>query len=114
MIAFQEHRFMLHATFNQQFDGSIRVRSSINVVSEENVDCAPRTYRGEIAVNYGEHLLEKIGASMNVAYRIDAKALRQNRLSRLIPRFRQSHHLPNLAAFSSSGVNRSNNCVQRT
>jgi hypothetical protein len=64
------------------------------------VDCAPRTYRGEIAVDYGEHLLKKISASMNVAYCIDTNALRQNRLSRLILRSRQSHHLPNLAAFS--------------
>ena len=83
MVSLQKDGFMLAAPLNQEIDGSTGLRPAIDVITEENVDRSFGAERFQVSVDYGEHLLKQIGATMNVADRVETNSVRQPRLSSL-------------------------------
>ena len=79
---------MFLAPFDEQVYGAAGFRPAIDVIAEENVNGSHRTNRSQISVNYGEHLLEQIGAAVDVRDGVDAYAVRQPWLSNFVFRSR--------------------------
>ena len=94
---------MLLAPFDEQIHRSAGVWPPINIVAEENMNSSPRANRHEVSIYDGEHLLQQIGAAMNIADGVDAYPVREPRLANFGCRSRQSQHLP---VFSIRGTGR--------
>jgi hypothetical protein len=85
VVAFQENRITAAAAIDQQVERQSRVRSAVDIVAEIYLDRAMRSAMRDVGVDDPEHLLEQMCAAVNIADRIDSRAIRQSRLG---PRFR--------------------------
>ncbi len=75
MISFQADKVSHLVSFKQTIDDLARLRSAVDIISNQNLSVISRWMLSEIPVDLGKHLIEQIEAAMDVANCVDPRPI---------------------------------------
>ena len=75
VVAFEKHAFPDMASLNQKVERVTGMRSTVDVVAQIDFDRTIDRGARQVGVNHGEHLLEEIGATVDVADGINTNSI---------------------------------------
>lgn len=77
VVAAQANRAVSNEPDSQQIDDGFRLRAAIDVVPQIDLDRACDRPASDVIINASNDLAQQIGAAMDIANRIDARASRR-------------------------------------
>ena len=83
VVALEKDALMAPAAFDQQIDGLSRRRSTINIISQKDMERPGGSGVGQMIIDGCEHIPQLVCASVDVADRIDTNSFGQPRFGHL-------------------------------
>ena len=91
MVTLEYHRLLRSRAQDQAIEHAAGIRAAVHIVADQNLNRPGNGVSGDMGVDAREQPVEQIGAAMDVADRIDADPLRQQRRATLASPRQKSH-----------------------